>query len=123
MLMNEICLSFGILCTSFDFLFYLDALILLISTSIFFITKKNDLSKIAYHLIINCSFFRSGSIIIDFKIVVIDSSKNNSQSDIANKIHDLLSRGVNVTYSGQGYVVDEVTVTDCMEQNTSKHKL
>lgn len=55
--------------------------------------------------------------------MVIDSSKNYAQSDIANKIHDLLSRGVNVTYSGQGYVVDEVTVTDCMEQNTSKHKL
>lgn len=55
--------------------------------------------------------------------MVNDSSKSDAQSDIANTIYDLLSRGMNVTYSGQDYVVDEVTVTDCMEQNTSKHKL
>lgn len=55
--------------------------------------------------------------------MVFDSSKINAQSDIANKIYDLLSRGVTVTYNGQDYVVDEMTVTDCMGQNTSKHKL
>lgn len=68
-------------------------------------------------------FFRSGSIITNFRIVVIDLSKNDAQSDIANKINDLLSRGVNVTYSGQDYVVDQVTVTDSIGQNTSEHKL
>lgn len=55
--------------------------------------------------------------------MVIDSSKDDAQSDIANKIYDLLSPGATVTYSGQDYVVDEMTVTDCMGQNTSKHKL
>lgn len=44
-----------------------------------------------------------------------------AQSDIAKTIHELLSRGVNVTYSTQDYVVDEVTVTNSMGQNTSKH--
>lgn len=66
-------------------------------------------------------FFRSGSIITDFKIVVNKSSKNEAQSNITKIIHDLLSRRVNVTYSGQDYVVDEVTVTNSMGQNTSKH--
>lgn len=67
------------------------------------------------------AFFRPGSIITDFKIVVNNSTKNEAQSDIAKKIHELLSRGVNVTYSGQAFVVDEVTVTNSMGQNTSKH--
>lgn len=66
-------------------------------------------------------FFRSGSIITDFKIVVINSLKNEAQSDITKKIYQLLSREVNVTYSNQAYVVDEVSVTNSMGQNTSKH--
>lgn len=53
--------------------------------------------------------------------MVINLLKYVAQSDIARKIHDLLSRGVNVTYSGQDYVVDEVSVTNSMGQNTSKH--
>lgn len=53
--------------------------------------------------------------------MVINLLKYVAQSDIAKKIHDLLSRGVNVTYSGQDYVVDEVSVTNSMGQNTSKH--
>lgn len=43
--------------------------------------------------------------------------------DIAKKIYELLSGAVNVTYNGQNYVVDEVTVTNSAGQNTSKHKL
>lgn len=53
--------------------------------------------------------------------MVNNSLKDTAQSDIAKKIHELLSRGVNVTYSGQAYAVDEVTVTNSMGQNTSKH--
>lgn len=53
--------------------------------------------------------------------MVNKSSKNKAQSNITKIIHDLLSRRVNVTYSGQDYVVDEVTVTNSMGQNTSKH--
>lgn len=43
--------------------------------------------------------------------------------DIVKKIYELLSGAVNVTYNGQDYVVDEVTVTNSAGQNTSKHKL
>lgn len=60
---------------------------------------------------------------IEFKIVVDLSPLIDALRDIANKIFELLSGVLKVTYSGQDYVVDEVTVTDNMGQNTSKHKL
>lgn len=60
---------------------------------------------------------------IEFIIVVDLRPLIDALRDIANKIFELLSGVLKVTYSGQDYVVDEVTVTDNMGQNTSKHKL
>lgn len=60
---------------------------------------------------------------IEFIIVVDLRPLIDALRDIANKIFELLSGVLKVIYSGQDYVVDEVTVTDNMGQNTSKHKL
>lgn len=76
-------------------------------------------------------FFRSGSIKIDFKLEVkvevkieVDFSPiTDALRGLVNTIYELLSGKANVTYSGQDYVVDEVTVTNSAGQNTSKHKL
>lgn len=58
-----------------------------------------------------------------FRIVIKLLRLTKAAIDIAKKIHELLSGAMNVTYNGQDYVVDEVTVTNGEGQNTSKHKL
>ena len=63
---------------------------------------------------------RSGSIVIDFNIVIESSQKVDAQTDIAKKILQLLSQTTNVTYNGAQYPVDMFSVKDSGGQHTSK---
>lgn len=63
---------------------------------------------------------RSGSIVVDFYIVVAVQVTSDAQTDISISIVGLLSGSLNLTYANQAYTVETISITDSTGQNTSK---
>ena len=63
---------------------------------------------------------RSGSIVVDFYIVVAVQVTSDAQTDISTSIVGLLSGSLNLTYANQAYTVETISITDSTGQNTSK---
>ncbi|XP_078334851.1 uncharacterized protein LOC111121476 isoform X3 [Crassostrea virginica] len=62
---------------------------------------------------------RSGSIVVDFYIVVVVQVTSDAQTDISISIVGLLSGSLNLTYANQTYTVETISITDSTGQNTS----